>query len=36
MLAAFAIGNERAKGHQILKELTLETAGIAILYKAAV
>ena len=32
--AAFAIENEQATGHLVLKELMLETAAIAILYKA--
>ena len=34
--AAFAIENEQATGHLVLKELMLETAAIAILYKAPV
>ncbi len=34
--AAFAIENEQATGHLILKELMLEVAAIAILYKAPV
>lgn len=32
--AAFAVENEQAGGHLMLKELVLETAAIAILYKA--
>jgi len=34
--SAFAVDNEQAKDHLILKELMLETAAIAILYKAPV
>ena len=34
--AAFAIENEQAKDHLVLRELMLETAAIAILYKAPV